>query len=317
MRLRGYVAAAVLAWMTAPVLAQTWIERPYDPPVGSRWQIVSQTDSEENRETTRRDQHVRSTGELTIVEKLPDGFRIVFINRGMTLTGNAPGTEIAQAAFGAVKDIEVRARTDRSGRPVTIENLDEVKGKMRVVVDRMVAALQSQPKVAAVMKQMLDSFLIVDGAEAARTYIEEVPLLSSAQSTGLNPGEVRREEEAVPSPFGGQIKSVVTTRLAAWDDKAGTVRYIRTRASDPEAMKAFVLTVVRKLVPAASDKISPEMMAMMKEISFDITSETTIDVEGGMAHAASQRDTMTASLMGHTMSKHETKAVTVKPLPRQ
>ena len=44
------VALALLAAQIAGLaLAQTYTERPYDPPVGSKWQIVSDTSSHENR----------------------------------------------------------------------------------------------------------------------------------------------------------------------------------------------------------------------------------------------------------------------------
>jgi len=307
-----------LAMVCAPAGAQTFNERLYDPPVGSRWQIVSQTDSNQSGDIgTSRDQHVHSLSEFTIAEKLPDGFRVIFINRGITISGSAPGTDIAGKAFAAMKDIEVHARTDRNGKPVAIDNLDEVKAKMRIVIERLTESLASQPKVAALIKQMLEGFLIVDGAEAARLYIEEVPLLASAQNTGLKPGAVRREQDNVEAPLGGgTIKATVTTRLTSWDDKAGTARYTRTRETDHDAMQAFIMTLVQKLAAASSDKDMPKVLEMMKQVSFDMTSETTIDVEGGMARAVNERDTMTAQLMGHKMNKLETKTTIVTPLAK-
>jgi len=315
---RTFGCLIAFALICAPAAAQTFNERPYDPPVGSRWQIESQTDSNQSGDIgTSRDQHVHSLSEFTIVEKLPDGFRVTFINRGITISGSAPGTAIAEKAFTAMKDIEVRARTDRNGKPVAIENFDEVKANMRIVIERMTGALASQPKVAALIKEMLDGFLMVDGADAARLYLEEVPLLASAQNTGLKPGAARREQDNVEAPFGGgTIKATVTTRLTSWDDKAGTVRYTRTRETDHEAMQAFIMTVVQKLAAASSDKDMPKVVEMMKQVSFDLTSETTIDVEGGMARAATERDTMTAQLMGHRMSKLETKTIKVTPLAK-
>jgi hypothetical protein len=318
MKAPSFAAFTALALLYAPAAAQTFNERPYDPPVGSRWQIESRTDSNQSGDIgVARDQHIRSLSEFTIAEKLPDGFRVVFVNRSMNLSGSAPGTDIANKAFTAMKDIEIRARTDRNGKPVAIENLDEVKATMRIVIGRMTESLASQPKVAALIKEMLDGFLMVDGADAARLYVDEVPQLASAQNTGLKPGEVRREEESVEAPFGGgRIKAVVTMRLTSWDDKAGTARYTRTHETDHEAMQAFLTAVVKKLAAASSDKDMPKVLEMMKQVSFDMTSQTTIDVDGGMTRATNERETMTANLMGHSMSKLQTKIVTVTPLAK-
>jgi len=309
-------AAIAGALALVPAAAQTFNERPFDPPVGSRWQIVSQTDSEDTREAGQhREQHVHAVSEFGIEEKLADGFRISSVSRNIAITGNAPGTAIVQTAFGAMKDLVVRVRTDRAGKPLAVENVEEVRSKMRLIVDRMTAALQGNPRVAEVVRTLLNGFMIVDGAEAARLYAGDVSQLAVAQNTGLKPGEVRRQIEQVSNPFGGTpIKSTLAMRIAAFDSAAGTVRYTRTREMDPEAMRAFILEVVHKLAPAANDKITPEMIEMMKRISFEMTSETTFDVAGGMTRSISDRDTTTASLLGHTFKKVETKVLTVTPL---
>src|SRR5689334_2251030 len=105
------LAFALTAALLGPAFGQTFVERPYDPPVGSRWQIISRADSEQERGGETREQHVRSIAELTIEQKLPDGFRI---------TGNAPGSDVADAAFQVLKDVVIHARTDRAGKPVAI-----------------------------------------------------------------------------------------------------------------------------------------------------------------------------------------------------
>jgi hypothetical protein len=312
----GIAACAVALALSAQAFAQGYAARPYDPPVGSRWQIVTQTDSREDREATRRDQHVAMSAELTIEQKLPDGFRIAYVNRGIEVSGNAPGTEIAAAAFQTMKDIVVHARTDRSGKPVAIENLDEIRGKMRTVVDKMVNAFQAKPQLAAVMKDMLNTMLVVDGAEAARLYIEDVPALASVQNTGLKPGEERQSTEEVSNPLGGTLRSVVTTKLTSFDAAKGTALYRRSRSLDKDALQAFVLAMVRKLQPAADGQITPQMVEAMKQIVFTMTSESVFTVEDGMTRGIVENSTIEVSLAGHTFTKAEKKTVAVTPLPR-
>lgn len=312
---RALPAAAIACLFAYPALAQTWTERPYNPAIGSRWTISEQTDSEDFRETEHRTEQVKSRAELTIEEKLPDGFRVTYVIRDIGVTGNAPAVELMNASVGAMKGITIRARTDAAGKPVAVENIDEVKATMRVVVARMVSAFQDKPKVAEMMGQMLNGLLVDDGADAARTYMENLPLLAVGQNTGLKPGDVRRENESVQSPLGGApIKSVLITRLASWDNAAGTARIVRKREMDIEAMRAVTIKLARKIVAATDDKASAQMVEMMKQINFSIDSEATIDVRDGMARVIDDRSTTTASVMGHTFRKIEKKVVTVEPL---
>jgi hypothetical protein len=310
--------AVALVFMSAQALAQPYTERAYNPPVGSRWSIVSVSDSADDRGPAgKRDQHVRTSAELTIEEKLADGFRISYVNRDISITGNAPGTEIASTAFGAVKDIVVRARTDKSGKPIAVENLDEVKATLRTVIDRMAKAFEQKPQVAGFIRQMMEGFLVADEKSAVTALMEDLPVLAAGQNTGLKPGEVRREQTEVANPFGGNaIKTSLVTRISEWDDKAGTVRIARKNDLDPEALKAVTLDIVRKLAAVSDGKITPEMLEMMKKISFTIDSMTLINVRDGMTGSVEDSSTTSISLMGQHMSKVEKKVVSVTPLAK-
>jgi hypothetical protein len=44
---RPALAAATIAFLCAQAMAQIYTERAYDPPVGSRWSIVSSSESEQ------------------------------------------------------------------------------------------------------------------------------------------------------------------------------------------------------------------------------------------------------------------------------
>lgn len=323
---RSLAAAAVVMLLAAQgASAQTkpnsatWTERPYNPPVGSRWTIATQSDAKESRAAgDTRSRQIRTRAEFTIEEKLADGFRITYVNRGVEIGGNAPGLELAAQAFSAMKDIVIRARTDATGKPLAVENIDEVKTTMRAVVDRMVKGFDANPQAAAFMQQLMGSFLLVDGAQAATTYMEDLPVLAAGQNTKLAPGAVKRESESVPSPLGGgEIKSSLETRLVSWDDATGKARLVRSRSLDPEALKQATLDLTQKLSAAIPNgSITPEMLTMMKNVSLSITSEVTMDVDNGMTRAIEDRSTTTASLMGQTFSKEETKVVTVTSLAK-
>ena len=296
---------------------QTWTERPFNPAVGSRWLIVGQTDSEDVREAVHHDQHFHTRSELTIEAKLPTGYRIAYVMRDIAVTGTAPGTEMVRTAFGAMKGITVRARTDASGMPVAVENLAEVRTAMQEVVDRMADNFKDKPKMASVIREIFAPMLAADEVEAARAFTDVLPELATAQNTGLKPGEVRRKDDMMNSLLGGApIKSVLSTRLAAWDNAAGTARIVRTRTLDPESLKAMTMALAGKFIAAASgNSNSAKALEIMKQISFTVDSETAIDVRDGMARKLEERSTMTASMMAHTFRKVETKTVTVTPAP--
>jgi hypothetical protein len=315
-RLSIHALSVAFALFAAPALAlaQTYTERPYDPPVGSKWQIVAETTTTENRPGDgNRDQRILTRAELTIDEKTPDGFfRVTYINRGMDATGPA-SVKLVADAYAAMKDIAVHGRLDKAGRPVEVENLAEVKTTMRGIVDKIVAKFESNPRVAAVIREMMQSLLIAEGRDAAMAYLEELPQLASAQNTGIRPGNSRQDTENNTNPFGGKpFKVTLTTRLDSFDDKAGKARFIRKREFEKDSLRDAISDVVRKLAAAADNKtFTPEMMDMMKKINFSIDGETVYDVENGMTVRIDDREFTTASVMGVTATKQQKKTVAV------
>lgn len=314
--LRRSLVAVAFVCLSAQAQAQNrdWSERRYDPAPGSRWAVVSRTDTEENRgpepTSTRR---LETRNEFSIDEKLADGFRISYVMREIRLTGTAPTNAIAEKAFGAMKDIVIRGRTNAAGKPLAVENIDEVKSNVSVVVANLVRAFDKNPKVAELIRQMLEGFMIVDGPQAAETYMEDMLVLAAGQSTGIMPGAVKRQDESVPSPLGaGSIKSTLETRIESFDATAGNVRYIRKRVFDPAAMKAVVVSLTEKMIAAAGNQtIPPEVLSQIKDISLEIESEMVITVEGGMTRMIDDRSVTTARLMGRIMRKIEKKTMSV------
>ncbi len=315
---RPALAAAAITVFCAQAMAQPYTERAYNPPVGSRWSIVSSSESEQiGGGGAPKTQQIRSRAELTIEEKLADGFRVTYVNRELNVTGNAPGTEIGATALGALKGIVVRARTDKSGRPVAVENLDEVRSAIRTMIERMAKAFEQKPQIAGFIRQMMEGFLIADEKAAATSLMEDLPALAAGQNTGLKPGEVRREQDETANPLGGAaIKSSLVTRISEWNDKAGTVRFTRKSEMDAEALKTATLDMVRKLAAVADGKITPEMLEMSKQITFTTESTTLIDVRDGMTTNIDDRATSGISLKGQSMRKVEKKTVSVTPLAK-
>jgi hypothetical protein len=315
-RTRLSILVPIVALLAAPAAAQTSTERPYNPPVGSKWQIVSDSTATENRPGAgNREQRVQTRVDLSIDEKLPDGFfRVTYINRGVEVTGNTVAVKMVGDAYSAISNIPIRARLDKAGRPVEVENLAEVKAVMRGIVDKLVAKFESNPKVAAFMREMLQSLLVAEGRDAATAYLEELPQLAAVQNIGLSPGAVRRDTETTPSPVGGTtFKTVLTTRLDNYDDKTGAARFVRKREFEKDALREAVLDIVRKLAAAGDNKtITPEVLDMVKQINFSIEGETIYNVDDGMTVWIDDREFMAASVMGTTFTKQQKKTVAVR-----
>src|SRR5579864_3430422 len=124
-----FAAAALGGSLLYPPAAAAEAEAkqaPYDPPVGSRWSIVSEGKEEkiqdgksvETTTFTRKE-------ELTIVEKTATGFRVSTVLRAADFHGGKAETG-ANALLGALRDVVIRGVVDQSGKPIRIENLEEV-----------------------------------------------------------------------------------------------------------------------------------------------------------------------------------------------
>ena len=315
---RLFTAAALASLCAQAALAQSWSEPRYSPEVGSRWRIESRLDREKTqgpRGSTSL--HAESVAAMAVDAKLADGFRISYVTRKISFTGNEPQAPAMNAAFGAMQGVIVHARTDAAGRPVMVENIEEVRSVMREVIDRMIASLGDKPKVAAMIKQLMQQMLIADGARAAKAYLGNLPQLADAQDIGLQPGEVRRVKQDMKSPFGGPpIKATVTTRLIAWDDAAGTARILRKRELEPGTVKAATLDLMRRAIAARGKPLPPKMVEMFNKLDLQTDSETTIDVKNGMTRRLQKHSTLTVTIFDKTVREQQTELVTVTRLPQ-
>ena len=144
----------VLASQAAPAQQGAWTERPYNPPVGSRWAIATQSDANETRSGgDSRARQIRTRAEFTVEEKLADGFRISYVSRGVEITGNAPGLEIASQAFSAMKDIVIR-------NPEEYESFDRMNPGNSAPAVVWLASDDSKPVTGQVLRMVGNSLCV-------------------------------------------------------------------------------------------------------------------------------------------------------------
>lgn len=227
--------------------AADWVERPFDPPVGSRWIIQSEGTSEDNRDGHVQRSVTKETSELTIEQKIADGFRITFVVRNAVYEGDARTAALMGPMTRVLENLVVHATTGPNGMPMRVENLDEVLAASRAAIDRLTAPLASTPEEAATLRKMATAMLIADDERAPKIYLATLATLALGQNTGLRPGETRHADEAI-NPFGGApIKSNTTLRIDRADPATGNVRLIRTRAFDSDAMKEFLSRLAQQM----------------------------------------------------------------------
>lgn len=311
------VALFVLAASAQTASAQNWVERPYNPPVGSRWIVNSESTTEEVRQSGPRNSSTKARSEFTIEDKIADGYKVRYVMRDIQVDGNSPGVPIMRHVSETMKDITVRATTDASGKPVRVENLDEARAAMRKVIDRLVGAFKDKPQVAQFIENFMGSMLMVDEKRAAATYLDHMPQLALGQQTGLKIGDVRRAVEEMPSPFGnGSLKANVAMQIVKADAATGKVNLLQTTTYDPVSIKEFTANAAKQLMAAAGEKVpAAQFEDMLKKMSLTLDGRLEIEVENGMTRRMVDTTVTTASLMGITFNKREVKTITVTPAP--
>jgi hypothetical protein len=316
-RWRVAVIALLTSLCAAQSLAAELLERPYNPPVGSRWIIESETSADEVRPDGPRTSQIKTRAELTIDEKTADGFRVSYVNRGATAEGSDPSVVMLRSAVKAVENVTIRAATDASGKPVRVDNLDEAKAAMRAMRDGLLEPFKDKPQLVAVLNQMINGLIEVDASQAGSAYLEELPTLAKAQATGMKPGDVRRSSSSSANPLGGgALQSNAAFEMTSADAATGKLTFINTTSYDAESMKDFMQSFAKRLFAAAGDSLKPgQIDTLIKSMQLSLDERTVFEVEDGMTRKISEKSVTVASAMGHTLSKTETRTITVTPAP--
>jgi hypothetical protein len=295
--------------------AAEWVERPFEPPAGSRWIIQSNETTEESRDGRVQTSVATSTSELTIEQKLVDGFRITYVMRNAAYEGNARSAALIGPVTKTLENLVVHATTAANGMPLRIETLDQVHATARTAIDNLTAPLASKPEEAAILRQMATRLLLADDQHAPAIYLASLVALALGQNTGLRPGETRNNDDDATNPFSGApIKSNTSLRIDNADPATGTVRYIRTRSFDSDAIKAFLSGLAQQL-GGADSKHSQQIDNVMKQFTMTLDSRTEIKVEEGMTRTLRQEETAAGGTPGRSIVKHGHKLIMVTRAP--
>jgi hypothetical protein len=305
-------AGALAAVMHAG--AADWVEKPFDPPPGSRWIIQSEETSEDDNDGRSQTSASKTTSELTFGEKTTDGFVISIVERAASYDGDARRGAVVSAFSKALQDVVIRGTVAADGTPRSVDNLDEVHDAVRAAIDRLTESMADKPQVASITRDLATRVLISDAQRAPQVYLGALLVLARGQNTGLRPGETRSTVEDVPNPLSGTpIKSNNTSRIERADPATGDVRYIRTVSANGDSVKEFLRSLAGRF--AGTDKTPQQLDDFLQQFAMTIDSRSEIEVEGGMTRAVHEEDTATVTLRDHTVTKRAHKQLTVAPAP--
>ncbi len=307
--LRAGLLMLGLALSCLPAAAADWVERPFNPPIGSRWIIQMAISKEEFRHENGRDSVKKSTrtvtSELTIEAKTATGYRVVYRRTNFTYDGDADKAAVMRPALAALNNISLRLITDASGKPLKVENLDDIKAGLWKMVDTLATA-NNDAQLAAAVRNLLSGMADIDTTQAAELYTDDLPGLARGQNTGLKLGEARRASTTEANPLGNMVTNTELS-IASADPASGRVRLLRTESYDADSIRQFLVAMVKRAGGGNADD--------MKEMDIVLDGRTDIDVVDGMTRALHEQSTLTANLMGNRVVTTNRKDVTVTPAP--
>jgi len=307
----GALAASLVTLSAIAPAAADPVQSLYDPPVGSRWTIHTQSREDDTRVGKASTTTVTYAAEFKIIEKTPLGFRLTYVMRDLDIRGDAPNTALSKVLLQPRIGVVNQVTADRNGKPVRVDNFADVQAAYQKGIADTVAAFAAHapPEAATKMHGILDASIPRDPENAAAG-MDDLPLLALGQNTGLALDEVRNGAEVASSPLSGEpINTTTTLRLTHVDAAGDKQTLVRTETYDPAAMKRFALDAIKKLAPEAREKLN-EIEAQMSATRVDRTEFT---VEHGMTRAVSADSITEIEEAGLTLTKHQHKEITVTP----
>ena len=311
---RWYLPCLVLLTALAASEAAAWSEKPFDPKAGSRWLIVSELDRTETRVENGRRSMVAlkkiTRTELVFNAKLPDGgYRISFTRRATVASGDPREAALARIEGETMNNVAIRAVTDRNGKPLRVENLDEILARRKELVDRLATTVDAET--AAVARRMLEGLTKVSDVEATRQ-LTDMEMLAMAQNSGLRPGETRNSTLESPSGIGPPLVKSREFSILQTDAATGNALMLLKESYTEESMREFLAVITRRsLGPGkATDERESDMRRM--KMSFDNRFE--IGVVDGMSRSLDATSTTSSDLLGNTMVIKDQRKVRISPL---
>jgi hypothetical protein len=312
-RTRLVLSALVAAGALLPRAAHAaeWVEPKFNPPLGSRWVVERQLDVEKNSGGAMVGYTQKDKALLTIEAKTDTGFVVTYTRQEMSFEGDPVGAARERIQYQALQGLTVRIDTDESGKPVRIENWDEVKAALKRAAQTE-PVTTANPEILAKARELSERALSVDDKQAAELFLDDLPTLAMSQNTGVKPGEIRKTVVPVANAFKAAVNKTVMMSIGEDDPEAGKVRYLLTETFDPESMKALVSEAVAGLKTSA---MAGAVDQALKSMTVSAVTRAELYVEDGMTRELREEAVTSFRGPGSISVDTEDKLVTVKPAP--
>ncbi len=313
----GFRRTLPLAFVAVLVLgavgrAETFAERAFGPPAGSRWSLASVETAEEVRAERTQTTTVKTLSELSYDEKTADGYRVTYVLRSVESFGTL--AEVMEASSKPLENIVIHAMLNRNGMPLRIENADDVQAAVNSGIERILEPLSGKPQMAAALRQAIEERLNAHDPQGAGRLLAPLSLLALGQNTGLQPGETKYGSEEFASPFGGEpLKGVTELHMESADLASGNVRLIYTRTPNKDSMREFTNRITNQLAAAAG--LHQWDSTKLKQLDIAFESRTELEVGDGMTRTVHREETTNIGLPGYRLLKRQRIDVEVTQVP--
>jgi hypothetical protein len=288
----------------------------YDPPVGSRWIVESETRNEEVRPEGSAASLIKMRNEMTIEEKTPGGFRVSYVQRGAIVEGNARDLPLQRAYMKVLENVAIRASTDMAGRPLRIDNLDEARAAMRSAANGL-AGQFDKPAARALFDELMSELIEVDSGRAASIYLGHLAQLAVAQNTGMKQGEFRLASKPAENPLGGDaLMANERFELVEADAATGRLKFVNVTSIEPGSMKDFMQSFAKSLLAASGDSVTPEKVdSLVSSMVFSLDKRTEFEVADGMTQKVAEKSTTVFRGMEQNLTQTEARVINVTRAP--
>ena len=312
-----WAAVALTSLQAAPALAASKVERPYDPPPGSRWTIDTAITSDETTPAGPRSLAIKTHAEMTIEQRTAGGFRILYVNRGVTVEGNGQALLATGAVLQVLDNVEIRATTDPSGKPLYVENLDEVRAAMRGGMGTLTGSAGRDPQTQAAIGRAVAGLIEASDARMVPALTGALTDLARAQNTGLEPGKYRHVFTEADNPLGGHaLRCNALLHIADADPVAGRLTVVSTFSYDSISKMDFLRSIGQKFLAAVGAQAkAAEIEVIVQRMAVDLDGRAVFEVEDGMTRKITETSVTSTHAMGRDMSRIESRVVTVTRAP--
>jgi hypothetical protein len=310
-RLALSIFVAIGALLPRAAVAAEWVEPKFDPPVGSKWIVERQIDVEKNSAGTMVGHTQKDKALLTFESKSEAGYVVTFTRQESSYEGDPTEAARQRIVYQAVQGLVMRVDTDLTGKPLRIENWDEMKAALKRAAESEPLST-ANPEILAKVHEFVERSFKLDDKQAAEIYLDDLPTLALAQDTGLKQGEIHKSTVQVANALTSGITKTVMLSLGESDPATGKARYLVTETYDPASVKALVSETVKEL-GAINVNASLVDQALKSAVVAGVV-RAELNVEGGMTRELREESFLSLRAPGTISVDTESKLVTVKPV---